>query len=122
MARAVVVLSDDDMSLAMIHLNLARRGYSVLLALLEHVAQGWSPPASPDLLIVDLAAPEPRCWEITAWVRALPWASRVRLLVLNPCWPDAAWLARLAAHRHLRKPFAVDHLMAAVEDALAAAP
>jgi DNA-binding response OmpR family regulator len=119
---AVAVVGDDDVSLALIHLNLARRGYSVLVALLSHLAQGWQPTGPLDLLLVDLTVPEPQCWERTAELRALSWAQPLPLIVLNQCWPDAEWLARLAAHRHLRKPFAMDELIAAVEDALPRRP
>ncbi|SRR5579884_1585036 len=119
---AVAIVSDDDVSLALIHLNLARRGYPVLVALVVHVEQGWQPLRPPDLLLVDLTAPEPACWEQAAWLREQPWARGARLIVLNACWRDAEWLRRLGAHTHLRKPFAVEQLVTAVEAALATPP
>ncbi len=118
---AVAVVSDDEVSLALIHLNLARRGYTMLVALLDHVRQGWQPSHALDLLLVDLAVPEPECWQLAHEVRSRPWAQPVRLIVLSDCWPDAVWLERLAAHRLVRKPFAVDALVTAVEETLAAA-
>jgi DNA-binding response OmpR family regulator len=120
MGRPVVaIVSDDDVSLALIHLNLARRGYAVVVALVCHVEEGWQPLRSPGLLIVDLGVPEPACWEQAAWLRERDWAYQARLIVLNHCWPEAEWLDRLGAYRHLRKPFAVDDLVTAVEEALA---
>jgi DNA-binding response OmpR family regulator len=118
---AVAVVSDDDVSLALIHLNLVRRGYAVVVALVHHVEQGWEPLLRPDLLVVDLDVPEPACWEQAAWMRERSWARDVRLIVLNPCWPEAEWLNRLGARRHLRKPFAMADLVSAVEDALTTA-
>jgi CheY-like chemotaxis protein len=117
----VAVVSDDEVSLALIHLNLARRGYGVVVALVHHVEQGWQPLRRLDLLVVDLAAPEPACWEQAAWMREKPWAREARLIVVNDCWPETEWLKRLGAHRHLRKPFAVADLVTAVEDALTTA-
>ena len=45
-------------------------------------------------------------------------AQRVPLILLNQCWPDAEWQARLGACRHVRKPFAMDELIAAIEATL----
>lgn len=120
MARAAVaVVSDDEVSLALIHLNLARRGYAVLVALHEHVEQGWEPPRPPDLLVLDLAAPDPHCWELARQVRARNWARPLRLLLLTVCEPYAHRLAELVTHRYVRKPFAVDELVSAVEAVIA---
>ena len=116
---AVAIVSDDDVSLALIHLNLARRGYAVVVALVHHVEEGWQPLRSPDLLVIDLDVPEPACWEQAAWLREQAWAHHTPLILLNHCWPEAEWLRRLGAYRHIRKPFAVEDLVTAVEGALA---
>jgi DNA-binding response OmpR family regulator len=116
----VAVVSDDGVSLALIHLNLARRGYAVLVALLDHVEHGWQPSRLPDLLVLDLAAPDPECWELAGQLRALDWARSLRLILLTVCEPYADRLAEVMTHRHVRKPFAVADLLDAVEQVIAA--
>jgi DNA-binding response OmpR family regulator len=119
---AVAVVSDDNLSLALIHLNLARRGYAVVVALLDHVEQGWQPPWPPALLVLDLVAPDPYCWELAERVRRRHWARTPRLLLLTVCTPDAHRRISLAAHHHIRKPFTIAELVEAVEQAIAEPP
>ncbi len=115
---AIAAVGDDATSLALLRLNLDRRDFAVFLALVDAVEQGWEPPAPHDVLVLDLEAPEPLCWEIAARVRARPWARTSPLLLLTVCAPYADPIAALDVHRHVRKPWSVPALIAAVEAAL----
>ncbi len=119
MARAAVAaIADDATSLGLLHLNLTRRGYTVFVALVSQVDAGWAPPDAHDALVVDLEAPDPLCWELAASVRARPWARASPLLILTVCEPYPERLAALPADRHVRKPWCVPTLIAALEDIL----
>jgi DNA-binding response OmpR family regulator len=120
MARvAIAAVGDDETSLGLLHLNLTRRGYVVFLALVSQVDAGWAPPEAHDVLVIDLEAPDPLCWELAAWVRAHPWARASRLVILTVCEPYPERLAALSAHRHVRKPWSVPELVTALQDVLA---
>jgi DNA-binding response OmpR family regulator len=120
MARgAIAAVGDDGTSLGLLHLNLSRRGYVVFMALVSQVDAGWAPPEPHDALLIDLEAPDPLCWELAARVRAQSWASTSPLLILTVCEPYPERLASLPAHRHLRKPWSVPELVAALGDVLA---
>ena len=116
---AIAAVGDDETSLALVHLNLTRRGYTVFLALVSQVDAGWTPPDVADVLVIDLEAPEPLCWKLAARVRARSWAAVTPLLVLTVCEPYPEQLAALPAHGHLRKPWAVPDLIRALERVLA---
>ncbi|HEY7061087.1 MAG TPA: hypothetical protein VII06_06395 [Chloroflexota bacterium] len=115
---AIAAVGDDTTSLGLLDLNLTRRGYAVFLALVSQVDAGWAPPAAHDVLVIDLEAPEPQCWELAARVRAQPWAAASPLLMLTVCEPYPQHLRAVAAHRHVRKPWSVPELIAALEPLL----
>jgi DNA-binding response OmpR family regulator len=116
---AIAAVGDDETSLGLVHLNLTRRGYAVFLALVSQVDAGWAPPGAHDVLVIDLEAPEPLCWELAARVRAQAWATASPLLILTVCDPYPARLAALLAHGHVRKPWSVPDLISALEHVLA---
>jgi DNA-binding response OmpR family regulator len=115
---AIAAVGDDETSLSLVHLNLTRRGYAVFVALVSQVDAGWAPPEAHDVLVVDLEAPEPVCWELAARVRARPWAMAAPLLILTVCEPYPERLATLPADRHVRKPWSVPELITALEHLL----
>ena len=75
-------------------------------------------PVDAVLGIVNLDCQEPDLWRRAARVRAT--VPSVPLVILGHAWPAAAQLDRLQPCVYVRKPFAIDELLAAVQDAPAA--
>lgn len=96
--------------------NLAHRGFEVRETTLP-------PDDTPivligdgaDIVIVDLDCPEPELWRRAAFVRET--VPAVPLVILGHGWPAIVQLDRLQPCTYVRKPFAIDELLTAVQEA-----
>jgi DNA-binding response OmpR family regulator len=116
-----VLIRCDDCTLShLVARNLERRGFDVREA---SSTRAEAPPSRdvrpPDLVVVDLGIQEPEQWERAERVRGeMP---RMPLVFLGHAWPTSFQLERLQPCTYVRKPFAIDALLAAVQEAPATA-
>ena len=69
---------------------------------------------APDLAIVDLDCLEPELWRWAARLRAT--FPKTPVVILGHAWPTPARLDPLQPCTYVRKPFAIDALLDAVQD------
>jgi DNA-binding response OmpR family regulator len=116
-AVIVLVWSDNRILSDLVTRNLTRRGFDVLEIPLP--ATGAPSPANQAvndaaLAIVDLDHQEPELWRCAEQVRdTIP---GIPLVVLGHAWPTTTRLDPLQPCTYVRKPFAIDELLAAVQD------
>jgi len=111
----ILVWSDNRTLSDLMTRNLTRRGFEVD----EHPLPGAGAPSDhgvPDLAIVDLSCPEPEMWQRASGIRAM--LPGIPMVLLGHAWPTSARLGPLQPCAHVRKPFAIDELLAAVHVAL----
>ncbi len=118
MAR-ILLIDDDDSVRAMLRLTLTHAGHTVIEARNGKEGLKLLPDARADLVITDLVMPEAEGFEVLMElrnmrprVRAIVITGGVRGQVVN--YLDMA--IRLGAAKVLRKPFANDELMAAINE------
>jgi DNA-binding response OmpR family regulator len=115
----VVVWSGNRILSELITRNLVRRGFDVHEVPLPPSGVLADAPSTADidaasLAIVDLDSQEPELWRRASQVRtAIP---GIPLVILGHAWPTTAHLDRLQPCTYVRKPFAIDELLAAVQD------
>ena len=113
----VLVWGNDRILSDLVARNLVRRGFDVREIPLPRVGAPVEAPPIADgaeLAIVDLDCQEPELWRRAARIRtAIP---GIPLVILGHAWPASARLDRLQPCAYVRKPFAIDELMAAVQD------
>jgi DNA-binding response OmpR family regulator len=108
-----MIRSEDRTLSHLVARNLERRGFDVLEATLP----GAEPRPShdvkaADLVVVDLGIQEPEQWQRAERVRGeMP---QVPLVFLGHASPTAPQIERLQPCAYVRKPFAIDGLLAAV--------
>ena len=116
-----VLLSCPDHMLAdLVARNLERRGCTVH-QVARPVRGDFSTPVSVpfDLVIADAEEEDVAAWERAAWLRAMfPY---LPLIILAHGEPGSARLEQLRPYHLVRKPFAIDELLAACAVALSAA-
>jgi DNA-binding response OmpR family regulator len=111
----VLVWSNNRTLSDLVARNLAHRGLEVQECPLPPAD---SPLAADvgiaDIVIVDLDCQEPKLWRRAARVRStLP---NVPLVILGHAWPTTPQLDRLQPCTYVRKPFAIDELLTAVQE------
>ncbi|MGE3271116.1 MAG: hypothetical protein AB7P40_20360 [Chloroflexota bacterium] len=114
----VLVWSSNQILSDLVMRNLAHRGFAV-----RELPALWTgdPLRSvsnldggrPDLVIVDLDNQEPELWQYAERVRSM--MPCVPLVFLGHAWPSAPQLDRLQPCAYVRKPFAIDTLLEAVQ-------
>ena len=115
-AMYVVVWSDNPIPSDLVVRNLRLRGFEVdERPLSTGAALGFIEHRDPDLAIMDLDCLESELWPRAARLRATMPARR--LVILGHAWPTTDRLTPLQPCTYVRKPFAIDDLLAAVQDA-----
>lgn len=111
----VLIWSDNRVLSDLVARNLGRRGF--------HVREGGLPSFpileclevdDPDLVVVDLDCLEPELWRRASHVRTF--VPGVPMVILAHAWPTSPHIDRLQPCSYVRKPFAIDALLAAVQD------
>lgn len=116
----VLVWSDNHVLSDLVARNLGRRGFDVHERRLPPFPEHADPELDGadsigvDLVVVDLDCLDPELWR-RAWLirRLLP---GVPLVILGHSWPTSPRVDRLRPCAYVRKPFAIDTLLAAVKD------
>jgi DNA-binding response OmpR family regulator len=101
--------------------NLDRRAFTVRQAPLAPLDATTMPPGvAPGIVVADLDDADPDGWRHAAWLRAaFPY---VPLVLLAHSWPSTTVIQRFQPCRFVRKPFAIDELLAECDAARLVAP
>ena len=114
-AMYVLVWSDNRILSDLVARNLRRRGFDVDERPLSAAASpGPIERHAPDLAIVDLDCLEPELWRRAARLRST--VPETPVVILGHAWPTPARLDPLQPCTYVRKPFAIDALLDAVQD------
>lgn len=111
----VLVCGDNRILSGLVTRNLRQRGYAVRkIPLPPSRAIGTIDVGGADIVIVDLDCQEPELWrraaELRASIRSVP------LVILGHEWPTAVQVDQLHPCKYVRKPFAIEELVAAVQE------
>jgi DNA-binding response OmpR family regulator len=111
----VLVWSDNHILADLVAKNLDRRGFDVHEGPLPPFpVRGATELDAPDLIVVDLDCLDAELWHRASLIRRL--LPGVPLVVLGHSWPTSPRVDRLQPCAYVRKPFAIDALLAAVKD------
>lgn len=113
----VLIVDDDRQLLRALRVNLAARGYQVLLAADGHSGLALAAQHRPDLAIVDLGLPDLDGIDVVTGIRG--W-SKVPIVVLSARHAEQAKVNALdaGADDYVTKPFGIDELLARIRAAL----
>lgn len=114
---AVLVIDDDPRIRQMIHDVLVEEGYAVTTAADGPQAIRRSADQPPAMVILDMTLPQMDGYEVAAALRAAH-GRALPILTITADGGAAAKARRVGAFAYLRKPFDLDHLVAAVRRVL----
>jgi CheY-like chemotaxis protein len=116
----ILVVEDDVEVAALLQGVLTSYGYAVEMADELSVVQA-SREHLPDLILLDLLMPSVSGLEAARHLRDLPETSDIPIVLMSGTPDVAERAAQLGAAGYLKKPFELDDLLAAVQQALGSA-
>jgi len=117
--RSVLIAEDDPGISRMIKLVLEDEGYLVTIARDGAEALALVRSLCPDVLLLDLRLPVLSGEEVATSILALPESLRPRLVVTSASSRLKELSERIGADGYVQKPFELDVLIAATQQALA---
>jgi DNA-binding response OmpR family regulator len=118
--RNRILLIEDDREIATtIRSVLESAGYEVDYASNGRDGQRLISEQPPDLVITDMMMPQLGGFPVLEFLKRLPQPPRVIMITANEGGRHKAYAEMLGVSDYLRKPFAMDVLLEAVERALA---
>lgn len=121
-ARQVLVVDDDAEVLRAISAALEGEGLVVRVARNAVQALALADVRVPDLVLLDLMMPVAGGWDLVRRLREEPRSRRVPTVLMSAHPALDSEAERLGVDRWLRKPFALDQLLAAVRTLLEPGP
>jgi CheY-like chemotaxis protein len=118
--KHILVVEDDVEVAAVLQGVLTSYGYGVEMADELSVVQA-SREHLPDLILLDLLMPSVSGVEAARHLRDLPETSDIPIVLMSGTPDVAEHAAQLGAAGYLKKPFELDDLLAAVQQALGSA-
>ena len=115
-----LVIEDHEESVALLQAVLTSYGYVVEMADALSVFQA-SREHLPDLILLDLLMPSVSGLEAARHLRDLPETSDIPIVLMSGTPAVAEQAAQLGTAGYLKKPFELDDLLAAVQQALGSA-
>jgi DNA-binding response OmpR family regulator len=115
-ATNILVIDDDETIVELIRAVLSEEGFRVSTALSGDEALN-SPPAPPDLIVLDMFMPGTAGAELAEGLRT-KYGADVPILLISASIVDREARA-LGAYEYLPKPFDLDELLAAIRRGLA---
>jgi DNA-binding response OmpR family regulator len=115
MLKAILIVEDDTALRTVIARSLEAAGYLVFQAGTFRAAVDQL-EIKPALMILDITLPDATGWDVASWLEAL--TSPVPIVLISGGTPDATRLQRVHPVAFLPKPFAIDELLAVVEQQL----
>lgn len=121
MAGEKILIVDDDADLReLLNIRLRQRGYDTAFATDAISAVSVARRENPDLIILDLGLPAGEGYVVMERLRAIAALGTVPIIVVSGRVDEASRERALAggARAFIQKPFEMDTLAAAVDDAL----
>src|SRR5829696_923044 len=120
--QKLVLIVDDDRELVEgLRMMLERQGYKVIQAHDGHQGKQQVYNQRPDLVILDMMMPRMGGYPVLEHFRDKPEAPPIIMITANEGSRHKAYAEYLGVVEYLRKPFAMEQLMAAVEKGLSRA-
>jgi DNA-binding response OmpR family regulator len=114
--KKILLIDDDHDILAAMRAVFARRGYDVLTASDGNAGLAAAERDRPDVVVVDMMMPKKSGFLVVEKLKASPeTAPRVVMITGNEGGRHRAYAEMLGVDDYLRKPFAMDKLVEAVE-------
>ena len=122
-ATKTILIVDDDFELVEgLRLVLERQGYRVLRASDGHQAKQAIYQQRPDLVILDMMMPRMGGYPVLEHFKGKPDAPPIIMITANEGSRHKAYAEYLGVIDYIRKPFAMERLLEAVEKGLAVNP
>ena len=113
--RTILLVDDDAEILAAMRAVLERRGYRVLTAAEGNAGLAAAEREAPDLVVVDMMMPKKSGFLVLEKLKARGGGPPVIMITANEGSRHRAYAETLGADDYLRKPFAIESLLEAVE-------
>ncbi len=113
--KTILLIEDDREIASTIHGVLVAAGYQVAVASNGVEGRRIIDNDHPALIITDMMMPKMGGFPILEYVRGLPTPPRVIMITANEGGRHKAYAEMLGVDEYLRKPFAMDVLLEAVE-------
>lgn len=120
-ARTIVLIEDDREISSTIQNVLEGAGYDVHAAQNGIEGRRLIEEQQPDLVITDMMMPKMGGFPVLEFLNALPKRPQVIMITANEGGRHKAYAEMLGVAHYLRKPFAMDVMLDAVQNALEAA-
>jgi DNA-binding response OmpR family regulator len=117
-AETILLIEDDREIATTIRSVLEAAGYTVAYAVNGKEGQRLIEELRPALVITDMMMPQLGGFPVLEFVRQLADPPKVIMITANEGGRHKAYAEMLGVVRYLRKPFAMDQLLEAIEQAL----
>jgi len=117
----LLVVDDDPTIREMLDMVLASEGYEVITAAHGAAALALVDQRRPHVILLDMKMPVMDGWEFLRQYRQRPGA-KVPIVVITAAQDDRREAADIGAQAYIAKPFAIDDLLRAVDQCVAAGP
>ena len=114
--KTILVVDDDADILAAMRAVLERRGYRVLTAGDGNAGLAAAEREGPDLVVVDMMMPKKSGFLVLEKLKSRGGGPPVIMITANEGSRHRAYAEALGAADYIRKPFAMDKLLASVEE------
>ena len=115
MNAKILVIDDDDVSLAQIEGAFSRSGYSLMTAKNGKVGLELALREKPDLIVLEVSLPELDGFTVCKSLRSQGYTSPIIFLTKKTSEIDAVIGLELGAQDYIRKPLQINELLARVE-------
>lgn len=121
MTATVLVVEDDEMVAEVVRVGLTAQDFSVVHAATPEAGLASAAQQVPDLVLLDVSRVETGGWDALEQMRGEAGMADVPIIVMTPRALPADQVRgySLGVTTYLTKPFTVEELLAAVDDALA---
>lgn len=116
--KTILLIEDDREIQSTIRGVLEAAGYNILVAPNGIEGRRLAETQSPDLVITDMMMPKMGGFPVLEFLKALPSPPKVIMITANEGGRHKAYAEMLGVDDYLRKPFAMDMLLEAIERAL----
>jgi DNA-binding response OmpR family regulator len=113
--RTILLVDDDADILSAMRTVLERRGYRVLTAADGNAGLAAAEREGPDLVVVDMMMPKKSGFLVLEKLKSRGGGPPVIMITANEGSRHKAYAEALGADAYLRKPFAMEQLLASVE-------
>ena len=121
--KRILLVDDDHEIVESMRMMLESRGYQVLVARDGNQGLAMAEKEDPDLMILDMMMPKRSGFLVLEKLRrSRPVPLRVIMITANEGSRHKAYAEHLGVFAYIRKPFAMDDLLEAIERALGSQP